>query len=566
MPSAFEDNLAKLISRIDDLGARLANAPAVREQLSSIKTDIQNLCRQAVAESRHIEFTDRSRVERENYNKVLFDQSHQPIAVVDPQSGYFIDANRAAAKIFGYSSPQEIIGKTPLDMAAPTQYDGSDSADASRRRDRSALQQGIESFEWRHRRPNGEIWDAMVHLMAFSFHSRRLLQATLEDITERKKTEEALRESRQLLESVLENSPAVIYAKRKNGCYTYINREWEQVCDLRRQEVIGRTDQDLFPPKIAEQFRSNDLAVLETGRLTESEERVGTPWGQRLFLSRKEPLLSPTGEVEGLCGISTDITERRRNEVNLREAITTLERERENKLMNVEAIIASIAHEIRQPLSAITMNAAAALRFLAKTPPDLDEVRAALTRVVGESRRASEVFDGIRDLFRKVGQSREPVDINELVGDALQSLLAELTDNGVLVRTQLEPGLPLVDGHKAQLQEVITNIVYNAVEAMRSTTDREVLIETKRHEQTAVAVDVEDTGPGVEPKLLYTIFDAFVTTKTEGMGLGLAICRRIVEAHDGQLFAVSDGKRGARFQMILPIRSAASDTSAGVAS
>jgi PAS domain-containing protein len=140
MPSAFEDNLAKLISRIDDLGARLANAPAVREQLSSIKTDIQNLCRQAVAESRHIEFTDRSRVERENYNKVLFDQSHQPIAVVDPESGYFIDANRAAAKIFGYSSPQEIIGKTPLDMAAPTQYDGSDSADASRRRDRSALQ------------------------------------------------------------------------------------------------------------------------------------------------------------------------------------------------------------------------------------------------------------------------------------------------------------------------------------------------------------------------------------------------------------------------------------------
>jgi PAS domain-containing protein len=126
MPSAFEDNLAKLISRIDDLGARLANAPAVREQLSSIKTDIQNLCRQAVAESRHIEFTDRSRVERENYNKVLFDQSHQPIAVVDPESGYFIDANRAAAKIFGYSSPQEIIGKTPLDMAAPTQYDGSD--------------------------------------------------------------------------------------------------------------------------------------------------------------------------------------------------------------------------------------------------------------------------------------------------------------------------------------------------------------------------------------------------------------------------------------------------------
>jgi PAS domain S-box-containing protein len=565
MPSAFEDSLAKLISRIDDLATSLANVPAAREQLTSLKRDAQSFGGQAVSEYRRTEFADGSRLDRESYNKVLFDQSHQPIAVVDPESGYFIDANRAAAKIFGYSSPQEIVGKTPLDMAAPTQHDGTDSARASRRHDQSALLQGLESFEWRHRRPNGDTWDAMVHLMAFSFHGRRLLQATLEDITERKKTEEALRESRQLLESVLENSPAVIYAKRKDGRYTYINREWERVCDLRRQEVIGKTDQDLFPPKIAEQFRSNDLAVLETGRLTESEERVGTPWGERLFLSRKVPLFSPTGEVEGLCGISTDITERRRNEVNLREAITTLERERENKLMNVEAIIASIAHEIRQPLSAITMNAAAALRFLARTTPDLDEAHAALTRVVGESRRASEVFDGIRDLFRKVGQSREPVDINELIGDALQSLLAEVTDNGVVVRTQLEPGLPLVDGHKAQLQEVITNIVHNAIEAMRSTTDREVLIETKRHQEAAIAVDVEDTGPGVEPKLLHTIFDAFVTTKAEGMGLGLAICRRIVEAHDGQLFAVSDGKRGARFQIILPIRSAASDPATGVA-
>jgi two-component system, sensor histidine kinase and response regulator len=116
-----------------------------------------------------------------------------------------------------------VIGKTPLDMAAPTQYDGSDSATASRHRDQSALAQGIESFEWRHQRPNGEIWDGIVHLMSFEHRGRRLLQATLEDVTESKRTEEALRESRQLLQTVLENSPAVIYAKRKDGTYTYIN-------------------------------------------------------------------------------------------------------------------------------------------------------------------------------------------------------------------------------------------------------------------------------------------------------------------------------------------------------
>ena len=552
MSSDFEDSFAALISKIDALETTLTNSPAVREQLTAIKKGVQNLC----ARYSRFELTGSSLQEGENYNKVLFEQTHQAIVVVDPEIGCFIDANSAAAKIFGYSSPQEIVGKTPLDMAAPTQYDGSDSALASRRRDQSALMQGIESFEWCHRRPNGEIWDAIVHLMAFSFRGRRLLQATLDDVTERRKTEEALRESRQLLEGVLENSPAVIYAKRKDGRYTFINREWARVCDLQREQVIGKTDQDLFSTDIAEQFRSNDLAVLRSGRLTESEERVRTPLGEKLFLSRKVPLISPAGEVEGLCGISTDITERRRNELELYEAITTLERERENKLMNVEAIIASIAHEVRQPLSAITMNAAAAVRFLGRTPPDFEEVRAALGRVVGESQRASEVFDGIRDLFRKVGESREPIDVNELVRDGSQSLVAELADNEVLLNTQLKAGLPVVDGHRGQLQEVIINIVHNAIEAMRTTPDRkrEVLIKTRRYDDASIAVDVEDTGPGIDPKQLNAIFDAFVTTKTEGMGLGLAICRRIVEGHNGQLSAFSDGKSGARFEIILPIQ------------
>jgi PAS domain S-box-containing protein len=487
------------------------------------------------------------------YSKVLFEQSHHAMVVVDPELWCFIDANRAAAKIFGYSSPQEVIGKTPLDMAAPTQYDGTDSAIASRRRDQAALAEGIQSFEWRHKRPNGEIWDAVVHLMAFDFQGRQLLQATLEDITERKKTEEALRQSRQLLESVLENSPAVIYAKLKDGRYTYINREWERVCNLQREQVLGMTDRDLFPTEIAEQFRSNDLALLQTGKMTEFEERVGTPWGERLFWSKKVPLFSTSGEVEGLCGISTDITERRRDELILGETISSLERERENKLMNVEAIIASIAHEVKQPLTAITTNSAAALRFAARTPPDLEEVCAALNRIVGQSQQASEVFDGIRDLFRKVSQTPEPIDLNELIRDAVETLHPELTDNGVLLHTQLEP-LPLVEGHKGQLQEVIINIVHNAIEAMQTSLGkRQILIKTKRHKDASVAVYVEDTGPGIDPSKLKTIFDAFVTTKTEGMGLGLAICQRIIETHHGELAAFSDGKSGARFEIILPI-------------
>jgi PAS domain S-box-containing protein len=491
----------------------------------------------------------------EGYNRILFQQSHRAMVVFDPEARCFIDSNQAAAKIFGYSSPEEVVGKTPLDMAAPTQYDGSDSATASQRRDQSALVQGIESFEWRHQRPNGEIWDGMVHLMSFTHRGRHLLQATLEDITQRKKTEEALRESRQLLQSVLENSPAVIYAKRKDGTYTYINREWERVCGLTRDQVIGKTDHDLFPPDIAKQFRNNDLAVLQTGRLTEYEERVGTPWGEQLFLSKKVPLISPSGEVEGLSGISTNITVQRRNELVLRETVLTLERERQNRLMNVEAIVASIAHEVKQPLAAITMNANAALRFFRRVPPDYREVEAALARIGKESHRVGEVFDSIRVLFQQDEPIHEPIDANEVARETLQSLRGELEGHGVTLRTELADGLPLIQGHKNQLQQVIVNLVHNSIEAMDTVLGRSrvLLVKTDRRDSNTVIVVVEDSGPGIEAARLEGIFEPFVTTKKKGMGLGLAICRRIIENHGGKLTASSDGNSGARFQIVLTV-------------
>jgi len=362
-------------------------------------------------------------------------------------------------------------------------------------------------------------------------------------------------ENLRLWEVILENSAAVIYAKRKDGQYAYINREWEVVCDLRREQVLGRTDFDLFPPKIAQQFRSNDLTVITTGKLTESEEWVETPWGEQLFLSKKVPLISPSGEVEEICGISTNITDNRRTELALRETIMKLERERENRLMNVEAIMASIAHEVRQPLAAMALNGSAALRFFEKTPPDYDEVRAALNRIIGDSHRTSELFDSIRALFRKGDQVREPIDVSEITLEVLQLLRGELTEHGITSHTELASELPLVDGHRSQLQQVIINLVHNAIEAMDATTDRSrvLRVRTEFHGGNAVTVAIEDTGPGIDPKRLDGIFDAFVTTKADGMGLGLAICRRVVESHGGQLSALSDGKSGARFQVVLPI-------------
>ena len=365
---------------------------------------------------------------------------------------------------------------------------------------------------------------------------------------------EAMRENQMLLETVLENSAASIYAKRKDGRYTYLNHEMEALCNVVREQVLDKTDFEVFPREIAQQWRANDLKAMTTGKLVVAEETIDSPRGERLVLSKKVPLTSSDGEVEGVCGISTDITDLRRTELALREVVAKLERERDNKLTNVEAIMAAIAHEVRQPLMAIVINGSAARRFLARVPADIDEATANLNRIIADCRRASEVFDSILTLFRREDQERQAIDVNEITLEVLQSSRGELAEHRVTTRTELASELPLISGHKRQLQQVISNLVQNAIEAMDNTADRDrvLRVRTGLHNRDAIIVAVEDSGPGVDPKQLGSIFDAFFTTKSHGIGLGLAICRMIVERHGGQLTAASDGNNGARFQFVLP--------------
>jgi PAS domain S-box-containing protein len=365
---------------------------------------------------------------------------------------------------------------------------------------------------------------------------------------------EALRENHLLLETVLENSAASIYAKRKDGRYVYLNHGMEILCDVAREQLLGKTDFEVFPREVAQQWRTNDLRAMASAKITVAEETVNSSRGERIVLAKKVPLISATSEVNGVCGISTDITDLRETELALRETIMTLRRERENKLMNVEAVTASIAHEVKQPLTAIAASAGAALLYFDKTPPNYNAARAAVTRIISDSRRANEVFEGIRALFKKSEQAREPINLNEITREVLQSLRVELKDHGITTHAELASELPLVNGDRSQLQQVLINLLHNAIEAMDVITDRGRMlwVKTELHGDNAILVAVEDSGPGIEPEQLDNMFDVFVTTKPKGMGLGLAICRWIIETHRGQLSAASDGKTGARFQFTLP--------------
>jgi signal transduction histidine kinase len=249
------------------------------------------------------------------------------------------------------------------------------------------------------------------------------------------------------------------------------------------------------------------------------------------------------------------LNELRQRTDELGRSVAELRRERNNKLMNMEAMAAAISHEVRQPLASIAANGSAALRFLDHEPPNLEEVRSALNRTVSDSHRASEIFDGIRALFGTSDRSHEPIDLNDLVRSVMDTLQGELEAHGITAGVELPLGLPQIAGHRGQLQEVLINLVRNAIEAMHADEDsRRVLqVSTQRHAEDKVMIAVEDSGPGIDPKRRANIFDAFVTSKSQGMGLGLAISRMIVQRHSGQLSAAPAHPRGSIFRVVLPL-------------
>src|SRR5208337_1589720 len=249
-----------------------------------------------------------------------------------------------------------------------------------------------------------------------------------------------------------------------------------------------------------------------------------------------------------------DLTERKQAEAALREMQMQLAHA--NRVATMGQLTASIAHEVNQPIAATVTNAQAARRWLGADPPHLDEVRQALDRIVRDGDRAGAVVHRIRNLSKKTTPRDERVEINAAVRDVIELTRSEATKNGVVVRTQLVEGLPLVQGDRVELQQVILNLILNAIEAMSALREglRELLITTSMTESGDVLAAVCDTGPGLAPAVLENLFQAFHTTKPNGLGLGLSICRSIIEAHGGRLWASANAPRGAVFQFTLPAK------------
>jgi len=232
-----------------------------------------------------------------------------------------------------------------------------------------------------------------------------------------------------------------------------------------------------------------------------------------------------------------------------------LKRERDNKLASLDAVVASIAHEVRQPLTSIAIHGAAAQRYLKHTPPNFLAVGRSLGAMVDASMRASEIFDSIRALFSNVDPELRPIDVNQLAAEALDLLREELHAHGIKISVQQNLQLQPIMAHKGQLREVFINLIQNAIDAMKTISGRGRIlrISTDRHGNDAIIISVEDTGSGIDPSKVADLFEPFASTKEKGMGLGLAICKSIVERHHGQLSVLSQIDCGTRFDITLPI-------------
>jgi C4-dicarboxylate-specific signal transduction histidine kinase len=248
----------------------------------------------------------------------------------------------------------------------------------------------------------------------------------------------------------------------------------------------------------------------------------------------------------------TDVTSRKRAEAELHEALANLAHV--TRVTALGELAASIAHEVNQPLAAVVTNAAACLRWLDREPANLKEARSTVQSIVEDGSRAGEVIQRVRALVNKTADQKAPLHINEVINEVIGLAQHELLSHQVALRLELAPGLPLVLADRIQLQQVILNLVINAIEAMQPVKDRprELVIRTRQDETRQVLVTVSDCGVGVAAENADRLFDAFFTTKSGGMGMGLSICRSIVDAHGGRLSALDNAGPGATFQFTLP--------------
>jgi PAS domain S-box-containing protein len=368
---------------------------------------------------------------------------------------------------------------------------------------------------------------------------------TLTDITERKRAE-------YLTGHVFESSPDGMSIVGRDYRYQRVNPVYERFWGMPGR-MLGMHVAEILGMEDFEQRGKPDLDRCFAGEEINHAEWVPTPSGPKYTAISLSPLRPDGQRVDAALVIARDLTDHMRASEALREAQTELAHV--NRVTTMGQLTASIAHEVSQPIAATVANAHAALRWLDAQPPDQEEVRLALDDIIKDGKRAGDVIGHIRAIVRNVPPRHDRLDINEAILDVIDLTRSELVRKGISLQTEFARGLPSIRGDRIQLQQVILNLIMNAAEAMNDASEhsRDLLIGTAADKPGGVRVEVRDSGPGLSQESLGRLFDPFYTTKRGGMGMGLSICRSIIEAHGGQVGATANVPRGAAFHFTLPV-------------
>jgi PAS domain S-box-containing protein len=360
-------------------------------------------------------------------------------------------------------------------------------------------------------------------------------------------------QSEERLRLVIDTLPALVWSKSPDGSADFLNQRFLEYTGLSVEEGLGWGWMKEFHPE--ERAEEEWRAAFAAGEPFEREAQLRRADGAyRRFLLRAVPLRDKRGNISKWYGTSTDIEDLKRAEDELRQAQEDLARV--TRVVAMGELASAIAHEVNQPLTAIVTNGNFCLRRLDSATWKPDELRTAIEEIVKDGTRASGVISRIRGLLMKESPNRTELDINRIIQDVNILLRNEFTRNRVSLRIELESELPRVPGDPVQLQQVLINLIMNAIEAASSTTNGrpEILIRSARN-RDGVLVQVQDSGPGVEPALVDRIFEPFFTTKPKGIGMGLSISYSIIESHGGQL-SLESASQGALFQFTLPANGA----------
>jgi PAS domain S-box-containing protein len=491
--------------------------------------------------------------EREARIRRLVDSNIIGILIWDFQ-GRIIEANQAFLDMLGYSREDLASGRLRWTELTPPEWRDSDERAGAKLKAAGTVTREKEYF-----RKDGSRVPVLVGATTFDDKPDEGVAFVL-DLTERKRAEL----ERRLLASLVEQATDLMaIADLEGGTPIYMNKAGLKMVgfDSPEEARTRRGIHYMFPED--RQFVNAVLwpSVLEkgswSGEMRLRHFKTGDPIPILYSAFRIDD--PKTGQPVNVGNVCSDITDRKRAEEKLRASEQRLldaqmELARVTRVTTLGELTASIAHEVNQPLAAVVANAEACLRWLDRATPDLGAVRRSVEWVIDDGNRASEVIRRVRSLANKTDIEKVPLDVNDVVRETIGLMQREVFSHRASLRMQLAPALPMVLADRVQLQQVIINLVMNGIEAMQSVTDRprELVIRSRQDETQQVLVSVTDCGVGISAENADRLFTAFFTTKSSGMGMGLSICRTIMEAHGGRLWATANTPPGATFQFTLP--------------